>query len=49
MTYRQCFDRLGNPVARQSRTPIGHRIIQAAGIACTLIGLVLLYGARTAS
>ena len=30
MTYRQCLDRLGNPVARRVRFPFLHRITEAA-------------------
>jgi hypothetical protein len=43
MTYRQAFDRLGNPVARPSSTPIGHRIIQGISVVVSLILLALLY------
>ena len=31
MTYRQAFDRLGNPVYRTSRQPIGHTVLQTIG------------------
>ena len=43
MTYRQAFDRLGNPVYRRARAPIGHRIVQWASLICTLILLAMLY------
>lgn len=46
MTYRQAFDRLGNPIARPARAPLVHRIIQVAGLIATLVGLLALYGAR---
>jgi hypothetical protein len=46
MTYHQSFDRLGNPVARRSRQPIGHRIIQVVSVICSLILLAMLYGVR---
>lgn len=49
MTYRQCFDRLGNPVARPARSPVGHRVLQWVGLVCTLIGLALLYVPRAAT
>lgn len=31
MTYHQAFDRLGNPVYRRSRQPIGHTVLQTIG------------------
>lgn len=46
MTYRQCFDRLGNPVARPARAPLMHRIAQRLGLVAIVILLALLYGAR---
>ena len=46
MTYRQAFDRLGNPVARPSRTPIAHRLIQVISLIASVILLALLYGAK---
>lgn len=47
MTYRQAFDRLGNPVAKPSRAPIGHRIVQGLSVVCSLVLLALLYGAKS--
>lgn len=44
MTYRQAFDRLGNPVARPSRAPIAHRMIQGASLVASIVLLALLYG-----
>ena len=46
MTYHQSFDRLGNPVVRRARQPIGHRIVQTLCVICSLVLLSLLYGAR---
>lgn len=46
MTYRQAFDRLGNPVHRRSETPLGHKIIQRAGAVVCIVCIVLLYGVR---
>lgn len=46
MTYHQSFDRLGNPVARRSRQPIGHTIVQTVCVIVTLVLLAMLYGAR---
>lgn len=43
MTYRQAFDRLGNPVARPSSMPIGHRIVQWASLIVSIVLLALLY------
>lgn len=44
MTYHQAFDRLGNPVARRSTQPIGHKIIQRVGFVLCIVGLFMLYG-----
>ena len=46
MTYQQCFDHLGNPIARRSRTPIGHRIVRTISVICIVILMALLYGAH---
>jgi hypothetical protein len=46
MTYHQGFDRLGNPIARPARTPIGHRIVQVVGLVCSVVLLAMLYGVR---
>lgn len=46
MTYRQAFDRLGNPVYRRADTPLGHKILQRLGAVACLVGIVLLYGVR---
>jgi hypothetical protein len=46
MTYRQAFDRLGNPVARPSSTPIGHRIVQGISLVASIVLLFVLYGAK---
>jgi len=46
MTYRQAFDRLGNPVARPARAPLGHRIVQWAGLICTIVFALMLYGGK---
>ena len=46
MTYRQAFDRLGNPVYRRSETPIGHKIIQRVGLVVSLVCIALMYGVR---
>ena len=40
MTYHQSFDRLGNPVARRTKQPIGHTIIQVIG---AVVIVALLY------
>lgn len=45
MTYRQTFDRLGNPVYRRVKPDLQHRIIRWAG--CTTIVIcigILLWG-----
>jgi hypothetical protein len=42
MTYHQVFDRLGNPVVRRTKQPIGHTIIQLAGAAVSVVLLCLL-------
>lgn len=44
MTYRQTFDHLGNPVYRRARSPLGHRVAQALGLAACLALLAALYG-----
>lgn len=46
MTYHQTFDRLGNPIARRSETPLGHKIIQRVGLVACVVLLVMLYGVR---
>lgn len=46
MTYRQAFDRLGNPVYRRSETPIGHKIVQRVGLVASVVLLAMLYGVR---
>lgn len=46
MTYRQAFDRLGNPVYRRADTPIGHKIIQRVGLVACVVCIALLYGVR---
>lgn len=49
MSYHHHFDRLGNPLYRPtnpSRQPMGHRIIQIAGVICMLVMLAVLYGGR---
>jgi hypothetical protein len=46
MTYRQAFDRLGNPVARPSRAPIGHRLLQGVSLVISIVLLFALYGAN---
>ena len=45
MPYRECFDRLGNPIARPERVPLWHRIIQVAGLAAIVV-LVFMLGGR---
>lgn len=45
MTYRQAFDRLGNPIARRHATPLVHRIIQcASGIAMVVLACMVAWG-----
>lgn len=45
MTYHQAFDRLGRPVARRSRQPIGHTILQTLGaIGCVVFLGMLAWG-----
>lgn len=46
MSYRQLFDHLGNPVARPSRQPLGHRIIQRVCVASIVVMVLYLYGVR---
>ena len=46
MIYRQTFDHLGNPVYRQAKTPLAHKIAQCAGLAACAVGLVLLLVVR---
>ena len=46
MTYRQAFDRLGNPVHRRGAQPIGHKIIQRVGLVVCMVCIVLLYVVR---
>lgn len=46
MTYHQTFDRLGNPIARRRKTPLGHKIIQRVGLVACVVCIVLLYGVR---
>ncbi len=46
MTYHQSFDRLGNPITRRSRQPLGHTIVQVASVIISLVLLAMLYGAR---
>ena len=46
MSYHQAFDRLGNPIARPARTPLGHRIVQIAGLVVSIVLLCMLYGGR---
>ena len=47
MTYRQTFNRLGNPVARRSETPLGHKIIQRLGVLVSVVLLgILLWGGK---
>jgi hypothetical protein len=42
MTYREAFDHLGNPIARPRRQPIGHTVLQVAGLIATIVGLCML-------
>lgn len=46
MTYRQGFDRLGNPVAKPARQPLRHRIIQGVSVAAMVVMVLYLYGGR---
>ena len=46
MTYRQAFDRLGNPIAQPRRAHLGHRITQIAGLVVSIVLLCMLYGGR---
>lgn len=47
MTYHQTFDRLGNPVARPSKTSPAHRLVRVASIiAITLCFGLLVWGGR---
>lgn len=46
MTYRQLFDHLGNPIAKPSRQPIGHTIVQSVSAITIVVLLVLLYAGR---
>lgn len=46
MTYRQAFDHIGNPVYRRAKSPLGHRIVQAAGAVACVVLLAMLYGVR---
>lgn len=46
MTYHQAFDRLGRPVARRSRQPIGHTILQTLGAIACVVGLGMLAWVR---
>jgi len=43
VTYRQTFDHLGNPVARRSAMPIGHRIVQWTSLIVSIVLLAMLY------
>lgn len=46
MTYRNCFDHLGRPVARHVAATVGQRIVtRLAWLAC-LVFLALLAGLR---
>jgi hypothetical protein len=46
MTYHQAFDRLGRPVARRSRQPIGHTVLQTIGWAVFAVCLAVFVWVR---
>lgn len=46
MTYHQAFDHLGNPIARRSRQPVGHTILQTLGAIACVVGLGMLVWVR---
>ena len=46
MKYHTTFDHLGNLVARPSRTPRGHRLLQVTCLVICLVLLVVLAGTR---
>lgn len=46
MTYHQAFDRLGNPVARNTRPYWQHRVIRWAALATIVVCMGILVWGR---